>query len=171
MGNVQLEDACILIHEKKLSDMNTLLPIVEKTFEAGKSLLVLAEDIEGEARNLLVLNRMHAGMKVAAVKAPGFGDRRKAMLEDIAILTGATPVMEDNGIKLEELKVSDLGTAGNVTITKDNTTVVEGGGTGRDLMARVKQIEKEMANSTSDYDREKLQERLAKLVGGVAVLY
>ena len=142
-----------------------------KTFEAGKALLVIAEDIEGEARNLLVLNRMHANMKVAAVKAPGFGDRRKAMLEDIAILTGATPIMEDNGIKLEELKVSDLGTAGNVTITKDNTTIVEGGGTGRDLMARVKQIEKEMANSTSDYDREKLQERLAKLVGGVAVLY
>merc|ERR1712100_1016883 len=168
--NVQLEDACILIHEKKLSDMNTLLPIVEKTFEAGKSLLVLAEDIEGEARNLLVLNRMHAGMKVAAVKAPGFGDRRKAMLEDIATLTGATAVMEDNGMKLEELKISDLGTAGSITITKDNTTIVGGGGSGREVKARALQIRCAIKESSSDYDREKLQERLAKLVGGIAVL-
>merc|ERR1712100_502726 len=171
MGNVQLEDACILIHEKKLSDMNTLLPIVEKTFEAGKSLLVLAEDIEGEARNLLVLNRMHAGMKVAAVKAPGFGDRRKAMLEDIATLTGATAVMEDNGMKLEELKISDLGTAGSITITKDNTTIVGGGGSGREVKARALQIRRAIKESSSDYDREKLQERLAKLVGGIAVLH
>ncbi len=166
----ELENPYILIHEKKISNMKELLPVLEKVVQAGRSLLVIAEDIEGEALATLVMNKLRGSFKVAAIKAPGFGDRRKAMMQDIAVLTGGIVISEEQGYKLENADISYLGEARNVTIDKDNTTIVEGKGKQDAVLARVNEIKVQIEKSTSDYDKEKLQERLAKLSGGVAVL-
>jgi chaperonin GroEL len=164
------EDPYILIHDKKISQMKDIMPLLEQIARAGKPLVIIAEEVDGEALATLVVNKLRGTLNVCAVKSPGFGDRRKAMMEDISILTGGKAIMEETGLKLEGVKLEDLGRAKRVTVNKDNTTIIDGGGTSKAIEARIKQLRTQLEETTSDYDREKLQERLAKLAGGVAII-